>query len=156
MRISLIAARSGNNVIGSGMEIPWKAKGEQLLYKAMTHNHWILVGRKTFEAMGRLPDRKYAVVSRSMEERSEEDFVVFRSIESALDFLSKRTGDVFVSGGGEIFNELIVKADVIHLSTVHLSVDGDVFFPSLPQGFKCVFSQQFESNIDYTYEIYSK
>ncbi len=156
MKISLIAARSENNVIGSGPDIPWKVKGEQLLYKAMTYNHWILVGRKTYEAMGRLPDRKYAVVSRSMNAGDEEGIFVFRTVDEALEYLSNKTMDVFVSGGGQIFNELIGRADVVHLSTIHFRVEGDVFFPPLPAEFECVFSQKFESNIDYTYEIYKK
>ena len=73
MIISLMAAKSDNNVIGNNTEIPWKAEGEQLLFKAMTYNHWLLVGRKTFEAMGKLPNRKYAVVSSSLKEQTSED-----------------------------------------------------------------------------------
>ena len=56
MIISLMAARSDNNVIGYYADIPWNAEGEQLLFKAMTHNHWILVGRKTYEAMAPEPE----------------------------------------------------------------------------------------------------
>ena len=63
MKLSLIAAVAENGVIGSGSNIPWQAKGEQLLFKAMTYNQWLLVGRKTFESMGKLPNRKHAVTS---------------------------------------------------------------------------------------------
>lgn len=156
MRLSIIAARSENNVIGSGSTIPWKVKGEQLLFKAMTYNHWILVGRKTFESMGRLPNRKYAVISRSMKDPCEEGVAIFRSVDSALEYLSKKTRDVFVSGGGQIYKELVAHVDIIHISTIHCEVEGDIFFPPIPKKFKCVFSQQFESNINYTYEIYIK
>ncbi|SGZ03588.1 Dihydrofolate reductase [Moritella viscosa] len=65
MKLSLMAAKSLNGIIGNGPDIPWRAKGEQLLFKAMTYNQWLLVGRKTFESMGSLPNRKYAVISRS-------------------------------------------------------------------------------------------
>ncbi|WP_237249774.1 dihydrofolate reductase, partial [Salmonella enterica] len=64
LKISLISATSENGVIGNGPDIPWSAKGEQLLFKALTYNQWLLVGRKTFDSMGVLPNRKYAVVSR--------------------------------------------------------------------------------------------
>ncbi|MBG1994551.1 dihydrofolate reductase [Klebsiella pneumoniae] len=65
MKLSLMVAISKNGVIGNGPDIPWSAKGEQLLFKAITYNQWLLVGRKTFESMGALPNRKYAVVTRS-------------------------------------------------------------------------------------------
>ena len=51
MKLSLMVAVSENNVIGSGLDIPWQVKGEQLLFKAITFNQWLLVGRKTFESM---------------------------------------------------------------------------------------------------------
>ncbi|MFO5702017.1 dihydrofolate reductase, partial [Klebsiella pneumoniae] len=51
--------------MGNGPDIAWSAIGEQLLFKAITYNQWLLVGRKTFESMGALPNRKYAVVTRS-------------------------------------------------------------------------------------------
>ena len=156
MKLSLMAAKSDNNVIGLDAEIPWKAEGEQLLFKAMTYNHWILVGRKTFEAMGRLPNRKYAVISRSVKEKKDEDVVFFNSIENALTFLSGVTGHVVVSGGGQVYRELISRSDVIHLTVIHCEVDGNVFFPDIPDEFQMVFSQDFTSNINYTYQIWTR
>ena len=156
MIISLMAAKSDNNVIGNNAEIPWKAEGEQFLFKAMTYNHWLLVGRKTFEAMGKLPNRKYAVVSGSLEERTSEDVCFFNSVDAALNYLSDKTDLVVVSGGGQIYAHMISKVDVIHLSIIHCKVEGNVFFPEIPEEFKMVFSQDFKSNIDYTYQIWTK
>ena len=156
MIVSLMAAKSDNNVIGNNAEIPWKAEGEQLLFKAMTYNHWLLVGRKTFEAMGKLPNRKYAVISGSLEEKIGGDVCFFKSVDAALNYLSDKTDLVVVSGGGQIYAETIVKVDVIHLSVIHCNVEGNVFFPSIPKEFKMVFSQDFKSNIDYTYQIWTK
>jgi len=156
MKISLIAAVSENGVIGSGLDIPWHVQGEQLLFKAMTFNQWLLVGRKTFESMGKLPNRKYAVISRSEVKSNDPDVVYFTSVDSALDYLRGVTDNVFVSGGGEIYKALIDQVDVIHLSVVHKHIPGDVFFPQVPKGFKKVFEQGFSSNIDYTYQILIK
>lgn len=156
MKLSLMAAKSDNNVIGLNSEIPWKAEGEQLLFKAMTYNHWILVGRKTFEAMGRLPNRKYAVISRSLKEKIDEDLSFFNSIDMAIKYLSDKTDYVIISGGGQIYNEMISIVDVIHLSVIHCEVEGNVFFPAIPEEFKMVFSQDFTSNINYTYQIWTK
>ena len=156
MIISLMAAKSDNNVIGNNAEIPWKAEGEQLLFKAMTYNHWLLVGRKTFEAMGKLPNRNYAVISSSAEERTDGDVCFFNSVDAALDYLAEKTDLVVVSGGGQIYSELISQVDVIHLSVIHCQVEGNVFFPAIPEEFRMVFSQDFKSNIDYTYQIWTK
>ncbi|HCD5380319.1 TPA: dihydrofolate reductase, partial [Klebsiella pneumoniae] len=117
MKISLISAVSENGVIGSGPDIPWSAKGEQLIFKALTYNQWLLVGRKTFDSMGVLPNRKYAVVSKNGISGSNENVLVFPSIENALQELSKITDHVYISGGGQIYESLIEKADIIHLST---------------------------------------
>lgn len=77
MKLSLMAAKSKNGIIGNGPDIPWSAKGEQLLFKAITYNQWLLVGRKTFESMGALPNRKYAVVTRSNFSTNDEGVMVF-------------------------------------------------------------------------------
>ncbi len=156
MKISLMAAVSENGVIGSGLDIPWHVQGEQLLFKAMTYNQWLLVGRKTFDSMGKLPNRKYAVVTRSEIISNDPDVVYFASFESALAYLNNVTAHVFVSGGGEIYRALIDQADVIHLSVIHMHTSGDVFFPPVPQSFKQTFEQSFSSNIDYTYQIWTK
>ena len=156
MKLSLMVAHSENGVIGNGPDIPWKAKGEQLLLKAMTFNQWILVGRKTFESMGILPNRKYAVISRSLRASEDENVTFFNSIEDALSKLEDMTNHVIVLGGGQIFENLIDKVDVIHRSTVHLIVKGDVHFPKIPNRFIRVFEQFFESNENYTYEIWKK
>ncbi|HBT0424663.1 TPA: dihydrofolate reductase [Klebsiella pneumoniae] len=102
MKVSLMAARAKNGVIGCGPDIPWSAKGEQLLFKALTYNQWLLVGRKTFESMGPLPNRKYAVVTRSNWTAANENVVVFPSIDEAMGRLGEITDHVIVAGGGEI------------------------------------------------------
>lgn len=91
MKLSLMVAMSENRVIGAGAEIPWRVDGEQLLFKAMTYNQWLLIGRKTFESMGRLPNRKYAVVTCSARGSNDPDVMYFNSIESALEQVSQRT-----------------------------------------------------------------
>jgi len=156
MKLSLIAAVSENGVIGSGLDMPWSVKGEQLLFKAMTYNQWLIVGRKTFESMGKLANRKYAVVSRSEINSEDKDVFYFSSIESALSTLKNVTDHVFIAGGGEVYKALIHRAETLHISTVHNEVEGDVFFPKIPVGYHKVFEQGFSSNVDYTYRIWQK
>nr|CBZ41780.1 dfrA16 protein [Corynebacterium diphtheriae] len=151
-----MAAKSKNGIIGNGPDIPWSAKGEQLLFKAITYNQWLLVGRKTFESMGALPNRKYAVVTRSNFSTNDEGVMVFFSIQDALINLEEITDHVIVSGGGEIYKSLISKVDTLHISTVDIERDGDIVFPEIPDTFKLVFEQDFESNINYCYQIWQK
>ena len=151
-----MAARSKNGIIGNGAEIPWRAKGEQLLFKAITYNQWLLVGRKTFESMGALPNRNYAVVSRSGFVSDNDNVLVFRSIESALQQLATLTDHVIVAGGGEIYKSLIADVDTLHLSTIDIEAEGDIEFPELPDRFELVFEQRFQSNLNYCYQIWQK
>lgn len=156
MKLSLMAAISENGIIGSDLDIPWKARGEQLLFKALTYNQWLMVGRKTFNSMGKLPNRKYAVISRSSIESPDPDVQYFKSVELALEKLKQITDHVIISGGGQIYRELITKVDTLHLSVIHKNVHGNIKFPPLPELFKKVFEQQFVSNINYTYQIWQK
>ena len=103
MKLSMIVAVSENGVIGSSLDIPWKVKGEQLLSKALTYNQWSLVGRKTFDSMGELPNRKYAVVSRGKHDSNDSDFCFLLNINEALEELGNIAGHVFVSGSREIY-----------------------------------------------------
>jgi len=156
VRISLIAAKAENNVIGLNNEIPWKAEGEQLLFKALTFNQWLLVGRKTFEPIKRLPNRKFVVLSRFGNIPESENVKVFRSIDSAIEGMESFTDHLIVAGGGEVYRETIAFADCLHLTTIHAIPEGDTFFPDVPGFFDRVFFQNFSSNIDYTYEIYQR
>lgn len=148
--------KSENGVIGCGPHIPWSAKGEQLLFKALTYNQWLLVGRKTFESMGALPNRKYAVVTRSAWTADNDNVIVFPSIEEAMYGLAELTDHVIVSGGGEIYRETLPMASTLHISTIDIEPEGDVFFPNIPNTFEVVFEQHFSSNINYCYQIWQK
>lgn len=118
-----MAAKAKNGVIGCGPDIP-SAKGGAATFKALTYNQWLLVGRKTFESMGALPNRKYAVVTRSGWTSNDDNVVVFQSIEEAMDRLAEFTGHVIVSGGGEIYRETLPMASTLHLSTIDIEPEG--------------------------------
>ena len=156
MRLSMMAARSENNVIGLDSAIPWNVEGEKLLFRAMTHNHWLIVGRATFASIGLLPRRRYAVISSTLSQPRDNSFLVFSSVDEAIARLSELSDHAFVAGGGQIYRSLIAVVDHIHLTTIHCQVAGNVFFPSIPESFHVVFEQDFSSNIDYTYQIWSK
>jgi len=156
MKLSMMAACAENGVIGNGPDIPWQAKGEQLLFKALTYNQWLMVGRKTFDSMGRLPNRKYAVISRTAEIETDENLKIFRSIEDALEQMKEITDHLYVAGGGQLYAAMIDKIDTLHLSVIHTEPEGDVTFPTSFTGMTKVFEQHFESNVDYSYQIWQR
>lgn len=151
-----MVAVAENGVIGSGPDIPWQVKGEQLLFKAMTFNQWLIVGRKTYESMGQLPNRKYAVISRRSDASNGDDVLLFPSTDKAIKKLSSFCDHAIVSGGGEIYQALLPQVETIHLSRVHATFEGNVCFPEIPPTFNKVFEQSFQSNINYTYQIWRK
>ena len=85
-----------------------------------------------------------------------ENVLIFPSIKDALTNLKKITDHVIVSGGGEIYKSLIDQVDTLHISTIDIEPEGDVYFPEIPSNFRPVFTQDFASNINYSYQIWQK
>lgn len=131
MKIILIAAASENNVIGNKGRIPWDLPDDLKHFRSLTEGHPVIMGRKTFESLGRpLPKRRNIVVTHS--DRMFEGCEVVHSLDDAFE-LGIDEPEVWVIGGGEIYREVLSKADRIELTRVHTKVDGDAFFPSLDE-----------------------
>lgn len=157
MNVSIVVARSVNNVIGNGDEIPWRVEGEQRLFKNITMGGVLIMGRKTFESIGRpLPGRETIVVTRNPDYRAE-GCSIAGSLDDALAIAATRGKPVFIAGGGEIYRQALPRADAVHLSTIQTEVDGDVLFPTFPtDDFRLVSEDRIESNIDYTYQYFER
>jgi dihydrofolate reductase len=148
MRISFIVAKSLNNVIGRNNQLPWHLKDDLQNFKRLTTGHHILMGRKTFESIGKpLPGRISLVCS--SEQRPVQDQVLwFNSIFRAIKH-AERNGEseLFVIGGEKIFKSALSLADRIYLTEVKAEVEGDVFFPQLSlKNWKKVSEQQFSKD----------
>lgn len=127
-RITLIAALARNRVIGADGGIPWRLPGEQAQFKATTMGHTLIMGRKTFESIGRaLPGRRTIVITRSPDWHHA-DVEAAHSFTEAL-ALAGPADDVFVAGGGEIYTEAMPYAARMILTEVDQSPAGDAFFP---------------------------
>jgi dihydrofolate reductase len=157
LRIYLIAARSLNNVIGRGSEIPWQVKGEQRLFKEITMGHTLIMGRKTFESIGRpLPGRDTVIMTRRSNYHRD-GCSIAASLSDALGLGGSLRGSCFIAGGGEIYRQAISRADGIHLTTIHTEVEGDILFPDFSRDvFKMKTETLFQSNIDYTYRYFER
>lgn len=135
MIISLVVAASENNVIGKDNQLPWQLPNDMKFFKNTTWGLPILMGRKTFESMKSkaLPGRINIIVTRQPNWKAN-GVVVANSIDDAM-LVAKETDckEICVIGGGEIFKEVLPKAERVYLTRVHATVDGDAFFPELPE-----------------------
>ncbi|MBZ5740358.1 dihydrofolate reductase [Nocardioides mangrovi] len=129
-RVVLVAAVARNGVIGDGPDIPWKVPGEQALFKELTLGHTLLMGRTTYESIGRpLPGRTTIVLTRDPA-WSADGVLVAHSVEEALTLAAELPGQLMVAGGGEVYAALLPRADEMVLSRVDLEPSGDAFFPA--------------------------
>jgi dihydrofolate reductase len=130
--ISLIAAMSKNRVIGKNNRLPWNVPEDLKRFRALTANHVIIMGRKTFESIGRpLPGRDNRVITRQ-KDFSAEGVKTYGSLDAALREpvpAGLKDDEVFVIGGGEIYSQALPFADRIHLTVIDQEFDGDAFFP---------------------------
>jgi dihydrofolate reductase len=130
--ISLLVAMDEKRGIGKGGRLPWRLSSDLKRFKALTMGHHIVVGRKTFESIGRpLPGRRTIVVTRNPG-LTPEGCLIAGSVQEAIG-IAKANGEneAFVIGGGDIYAQAIDVADRIYLTQIHTEVDADTFFPEL-------------------------
>ncbi len=130
--ISIIAAATSNNVIGSGNTIPWHIREDWSRFLTLTSGHHVIMGRKTFESLEStpLPNRINIVISHDATVTNCCGILKVKSLESAL-LKSIADSEVFVIGGGQIFKEALNFANRIYLTRIYTKIDGDVFFPDI-------------------------
>lgn len=133
MRLSLIVAVAKNRVIGNKNEMPWHLPADFAYFKKITTGHPIIMGRKTFESIGRpLPGRRNIVVSRNPAFRAG-GIEMVASLEQAINACEKQSNctEVFVIGGATLYAEALPRVDRVYLTEVDAAPDGDTLFPVL-------------------------
>lgn len=129
-RFSIVVAAAGNNVIGNANQLPWRLPDDLKRFKALTMGKPILMGRRTFESIGRvLPGRTNIIVSTRPGLRIDGGVVV-DSLDAAVAAAQPAT-EIMVVGGADIYRQVLPRTDRIYLTRVHASPPGDVFFPEL-------------------------
>lgn len=127
-QLSIIVAIANNQVIGVNNTLPWHLPEDLKRFRALTTGHHIIMGRKTYESLGRLlPERTTVIVTRNKDYQLE-GALIAHSLETAL-ALCKNDDEVFLIGGAELYQDGLKLADKLYLTKVDLSVDGDAFFP---------------------------
>ena len=130
-KVALIVAMSEDGTIGDKGRIPWHISDDLKRFKRLTMGHPIIMGRKTYESLGKpLPGRTNIVLSRSASYRAAEGVLVFRELDAALSHCRQQgEGFVFIVGGGDVYRQALPLADKLFVTEVHQRVSGDTKFP---------------------------
>ncbi len=171
MIISLIAAVAKNGVIGGGNTLLWNLPRDMKHFRDKTRGHTVIMGRKTFESIGKaLPNRTNIVITRDVN-YSRPDITVVGSLEEALRIAGLEQGrefeenqdevEVFVIGGGEIYKQAMDKANKLYITEVHQDFEGDTMFPYIDMAIwhetsREDFGPDDENNIPYSFVEYKK
>ncbi|WP_421159670.1 type 3 dihydrofolate reductase [Aeromonas dhakensis] len=134
MMISMIAAMAHDRVIGLDNQMPWHLPADLAHFKRVTLGKPVLMGRKTFESIGRpLPGRRNLVISRNLDYRAD-GVEVIDSVDAALALLGSNVAELMVIGGGHLYGQLLPRADRLYLTRIDLAVEGDTRFPAFDEG----------------------
>lgn len=158
--ITLIAATAENNALGKNNDLLWHLPDDFKRFKTITSGHYIIMGRKTFESFPKpLPNRTHIIITRQ-KKYAPENCIVVHSLEKAIEIAPKNE-DVFIIGGGEIYQQSIAVADKIELTRVHTSLEADTFFPEINSNeWELIFQEyhpQDEKHLyDFTFQTFIK
>lgn len=146
MNLTLIAAMAQNRVIGNNNELIWHLPADLKRFKALTSGHHIIMGRKTFESVGRpLPNRINIIVSRQKDYKVKGCLVV-NSLEEAIEKAS-RDDQPFIVGGADIYKQSLQFANSIELTLIDSEYEGDSHFPEInPENWKLVSEETYPSD----------
>lgn len=130
MTVTIVVAIGENNAIGKDNQLLWYLPKDLRHFKTITNGHTVIMGRKTFESVGKpLPNRRNLIITRN-KELLIEGAEVLHTIEEAL-ALCKEDGEVFIIGGAEIYKMAMKHTDKIYLTVVHENFEADAFFPEI-------------------------
>ena len=131
MKISLIVAMATNRVIGLDNKMPWHLSADLKKIKAITMGAPILMGRKTYESIGRpLPGRNNIIISRNLDYQ-QAGCLVFNDINTAIETSSKDADEIFIIGGAELYKAILPLANNLYLTLINQDFNGDTFFPEI-------------------------
>jgi dihydrofolate reductase len=131
--IAIVVAIAENNVIGKDNQLIWHLPADLRYFKNLTMGHPILMGRKTYESIGKpLPGRTTVIITRQQDFKAP-GCIVVNSINEAISQAQTIDQDVYIIGGAEIYKQALGKTDTIYLTRVHHAFEGDTFFPEIDE-----------------------
>jgi dihydrofolate reductase len=168
MMIAHIVAAAKNGVIGREGDLPWNIPEDMAWFKSRTKGRALIMGRKTFEAVGHpLPHRLNVVVTRQKDYKpnvpntEKAPYHICSTIEEALELckkhLEKYNNEIFIIGGGEIYKQSVPLVDTIYLTRIHQNYDGDAKYPDPdPKKFKMVECQDRTEPVPFSFMTFKK
>lgn len=154
-KFSIIVAMSENYVIGLNNSLPWHLSDDLKRFKEITTGHQIVMGRKTYESIGRpLPNRDNFVLTRNAKLQIDGINVI-----KSLNDIPSSDKKTFIIGGGEIYAQLISSCDELLVTKVHCEIDGDAYFPIIDLSVWSLINQSekfTENDLEYSYLTYRK
>ena len=159
--ISFVVAMDNNKVIGINNHLPWHIPADLKFFKKVTMGHPIVMGRKTYESIGKpLPGRENIIVTRN-QNYSQEGCTVIHTIDELLKLSEEKKEEICVIGGAEIFKATFPYADRLYITKINDEFEGDTFFPDFKEVDWKIISQEKgpkdEKNpYDYSFNIYER
>jgi len=153
--IALIVAYANNQVIGNQGCIPWKIKGEQKRFKELTIGNVVVMGRRSYEEIGRpLPNRMTLVISNT-KNYNDVNVMTVRTLEEAIEVAGGK--DIYISGGARLYEEALPIIEKMYITEINLDIEGDTYFPPFDKSkFTKEINQMFDGDIPYVYVTYTK
>lgn len=151
--ISLIVAYANNQVIGNKGCIPWKIKGEQKRFREITTGNVVIMGRRSYEEIGRpLPNRTTIVVSNTKDFNGDNCFTA-KSLDEAIKMAGDR--DIYISGGARLYEEALPIVEKMYITEIDCDIEGDTYFPAFDkEQFIKEIDEVVDGEIPYTYVTY--
>lgn len=153
--IGLIVAYTNNRVIGNKGCIPWKIKGEQRRFRELTTGNVVIMGRRSYEEIGRpLPNRTTIVVSNT-KNFDAENCMTAKSLQEAIELAGDR--DMYISGGARLYEEALPLVEKMYITEIDCEIEGDTYFPEFDKElFEKEIDERVEGEIPYTYVTYTR
>ncbi len=135
MKINIIVAYSKNYAIGKENKLLWHLADDMAFFKQQTSGKTVVMGKNTFLSLPRkfrpLPNRKNIVISRQESIEEHENLSWYKSLEEAISSLKKTGEEIYIIGGGTIYEQTLPLADVVYATEVNVNIEGDTYFPLL-------------------------
>lgn len=161
--IHIVAAVSENNAIGKDNKLLWHLPNDLKYFKQLTTGHPVIMGRKTFESIGKpLPNRYNIVITRNKPENNLHENVTYcPSLNEAINTARKKDENIYIIGGGEIYRQALPITDTLYITKVHTQMAGDTFFPEInTEQWQLVSKETYFKDekhaFDYSFLIYRK
>jgi dihydrofolate reductase len=155
MIYSIIAAMAENRVIGLNNKMPWDLPADRRRFHRITRGHPVILGRKTFESIGRSLSLRTNIVLTRQQGYSAPGCIVVHDLASAFAACTG-TDETFICGGEVVFRETIALVDKIYLTIIHREIEGDAFFPDIPSCFTELERKSAEDTIPYDFVLFQR